>query len=247
MFAPLVPIKIASIYNGDLPMRMAKCTSDMHAALFGVIAEFEGTNNSLVLSDLYRSYDMQAQAHSDFVTHKKTAFSPPPGGSMHEAGRAFDLDLDQIRAIKLAGFWPIAKRHGLSPIIDAPDPGKNEAWHFDCRGSHDLVYRYYLAGEGDNFAKPYTAMAASAIVSTGQKVDDLGDDPQAGYIQSGLIRLGQKIGNLDGQIGRRTQDGLAALGIDSSANIASIANEIEQKLKTAFPAEYVAQDAVPDV
>jgi hypothetical protein len=243
MFAPLVPIKIASIYNGDLPKRMAKSTSDMHAALLGIIAEFNGTDNGLVLSDLYRSFEMQAQAHADFVTGKKTAFSPPPGGSMHEAGRALDLDLAEIRAIKLAGFWPMAKRHGLSPIIDTPDAGKNEAWHFDCRGSHDLVYRYYLAAQGDNFAKPYTAMPASAIVSTGQKVDKLGDDPRAGYIQSGLIRLGQNIGDLDGQIGRKTKDGLAALGIDPSADIASIASEIGQKLQTAFPGEYLVAGA----
>ena len=169
MFAPLVSIQIASIYGGDLPQRMAKCTPDMLAGVLGVAAELNSTDNRLVLSDMYRSYDMQFQAHLDFVTGKKKAFSPPPGGSMHEAGRAFDLDLDNIQAMGLAAFWPVGKRHGLTPIIDKPISSKSEAWHFDCRGSHDLVYRYYQSKLGDNFASPYTAMAASAIVSPGKR------------------------------------------------------------------------------
>jgi len=37
-----------------------------------------------MLSDLLRSYDMQLQAHLDYTSGKKSAFSPAPGGSMHE-------------------------------------------------------------------------------------------------------------------------------------------------------------------
>jgi hypothetical protein len=39
---------------------------------------------------------MQLQSHLDWKTGKKSAFSPPPGGSLHEAGRALDLDLDSL-------------------------------------------------------------------------------------------------------------------------------------------------------
>ena len=87
MFAPLLPIKIASIYNGDLPKRLARCTADMTSAVLGVVKDLGGTGNELVLSDMYRSHDMQFQAYMDYKTGKKSAFSPPPGGSMHEAGR----------------------------------------------------------------------------------------------------------------------------------------------------------------
>jgi len=247
MFAPLVSIRIASIYGGDLPPRMAKCTPDMLAGVLGVAAELDSTDNRLVLSDMYRSYDMQFQAHLDFVTGKKKAFSPPPGGSMHEAGRAFDLDLDNIQAMGLAAFWPVGKRHGLTPIIDKPISSKSEAWHFDCRGSHDLVYRYYQSKLGDNFASPYTAMAASAIVSTGQKVDKLGSDPKTGYIQSGLIRLGQQPGDLDGQIGPKTRTALEAIGISPDQDSAVIAERIERELQTKFPAEYFIQGVVPEL
>src|SRR4051812_32298727 len=102
MFTPLVEIKFYSIYGGPLPSRMAKCTPDTYRALFAVKENLKARNSDLVLSDLFRSYDMQFQANRDYVTGKKTAYSPPPGGSMHEAGRAFDLDLKYIKKMGLA-------------------------------------------------------------------------------------------------------------------------------------------------
>jgi hypothetical protein len=201
----------------------------------------KAAGGELILSDMYRSYDMQLQAHLDYITGKKSAFSPPPGGSMHEAGRAFDLDLSALK-MKLSDFWKIADKHGLKPIIDTPSAGANEAWHFDCRGSHDLVYKYYASGKGDNFAGPYTAMAASAIVSAGVKVDKLGSNPIPGFIQSGLIRLGQTIGDLDGRIGPKTRTALAALNIDPDASNDVVAAAIEKRLQAAFPDEYFIAD-----
>ena len=237
MFAPLEEIQIKSIYGGDLPKRMAHCTADMLNAVRLAAADVKAAGGELILSDMYRSYDMQLQAHLDFVTGKKSAFSPPPGGSMHEAGRALDLDLSKLK-MKLSDFWKIADKHGLNPIIDTPSAGANEAWHFDCRGSHDLVYKYYASGKGDNFAGPYTAMAASAIVSTGVKVDALGSNPVTGFIQSGLIRLGQMIGDLDGRIGPKTRTALTALGIDPDASNDVVAAAVEKRLQVSFPDEY---------
>ena len=51
---------------------------------------------------------------------------------MHEAGRAFDLDLDVIKnsGISLQEFWEIANKYGILQIISTPDFGKDEAWHF---------------------------------------------------------------------------------------------------------------------
>jgi hypothetical protein len=237
MFAPLEDLQIKSIYGGDLPKRMARCTPDMLSAVHLVAADVRAAGGELILSDMYRSYDMQFQAHLDYVTGKKSAYSPPPGGSMHEAGRAFDLDLSALK-MKLSEFWKLAAKRGLQPIIDTPSEGANEAWHFDCRGSHSRVYDYYAAGKGDNFARPYAAMAASAIVSTGIKVDVLGDDPISGFIQSGLIRLGQTIGDLDGRIGPKTRTAIQAFKVDPDASGADIAAAIEKLLQSAFPDEY---------
>ena len=122
MKTPLLTTNIISIYKnklGDLlplPSRMAWCTPDTQTALFGIATDLAKKGGKLILSDLFRSYDMQAQSHQDFLAKRKKAFSPPPGGSLHEAGRAFDLDLSAIK-IKLEDLWKIAVKYGVFPII----------------------------------------------------------------------------------------------------------------------------------
>lgn len=248
MFTPLMKITIDSIYdNGPLPVRMAHCTPDTFAGTFAIQKDLRAAGTNLVLSDMFRSFEMQFEAHQDFITGKKTANSPPPGGSMHEAGRAFDFDLGKIKAMGLKAFWTIAAKHGFMPIIDQPDIGKNEAWHFDCRGSHQLVYDYYKAGKASNFKSPYTAMAASGIVSIGVKVEALGQDPKPAYVQSGLIRLGKTIGGMDGDIGTKSKTALSELGIDAGQPIDAIAAAIDAKLLEKFPGEFATPDAAPAV
>ena len=246
MRVPLSQIAIPSIYmkNGirlPLPARMAQCTPDTLSAIQGISVDVAKAGGVLYLSDLFRSYDMQLQSHLDYVTGKKKAFSPPPGGSLHEAGRAFDLDLGNLK-MPLERFWPIANRHGVFPIIKRPDPKASEAWHFDCRGSHNLVYEYYSAGKASNM-KPYEAMAASAILAIGVKVDRFGARQREAAIQTCIIRLGPVIGNIDGAIGARTEAALATLGVpfrDAEETL----RMLENKLQMAFPAEYrsVASD-----
>ncbi|MCW3087548.1 MAG: hypothetical protein JWQ78_934 [Sediminibacterium sp.] len=244
MKSPLVHVNIISIYKnalGDplpLPARMAFCTPDMYSAMFSIGADLAKKGGKLILSDLFRSYDMQAQSHNDYASGKKKAFSPPPGGSFHEAGRGLDLDLSAIK-IPLVDFWKIAAKYGVVPIIPQPKANVSEAWHFDCRGSHQLVYEYYTAGKGTNM-KPYTAAAASGILSIGVHVDSFGANQTQAAIQSCLVRLGKVIGNIDGQIGRRTQLALTELGIpfDLSAMdemLLQAENQVQQK----FPAEFV--------
>ena len=241
MKSPLIPVVAPSIYEVGgirvaLPPKMAQCTPDMKLALQNTATDLQNAGGRLVLSDLFRSYDMQLGSHLDFVSGKKKAFSPPPGGSLHEAGRAFDLDLTAMK-ISLADFWVIAAKNGLVPIVDQPIKGKSESWHFECRGSHTLVQAYYKAGKGDNFDKPYQAMAASAIVSVGVKVDKFADGQDHAYVQSGLIRLGRVIGNLDGQIGPKTRDALTALGIGTTS-IAEMIAGVDRSLQVTFPTEF---------
>lgn len=247
MSAPLVSVQVMSIYTraGDrvlLPARMAFATPDMQMALQRIGADVRDHGGAFFLSDLYRSYDMQLQAHMDYVTGKKKAFSPAPGASMHEAGRAFDVDLDSLR-MDLSAFWKIVERHLVVPIIDTPTSGKSESWHFECRGSHQRVYDYYKAGKGKNFSSPAAAMAASAIVATGVKVDKFGTHLQAAQIQSALIRLGSDIGNLDGDIGPRTLDALEKLHLHDVPADQQLA-AVELLLQKQFAAEYF--EATPD-
>ena len=179
---------------------------------------------------------MQLQSHLDFINGKKTAFSPAPGGSLHEAGRALDLDLDNL-GMSLGEFWELARPLGLSPIIEMPNADVSEAWHFDCRGSHQIVYDYYKGGKGTNFSKPYAAMAASAIVSIGVKVDKFGENQTAAAIQSALIRLGQTLGNIDGNIGLKTRAALDAVGVPFSEP-QTMLDALEGLLRRMFPMEY---------
>jgi hypothetical protein len=240
MSAPLVNIQYPSIYmNGptraNLPERMAKCSPDTKKAILGIAAEIKKLGGELILSDLFRSYDMQFQSHKDYVMKKKKAFSPAPGGSMHEAGRAFDMDLSAIK-ITLKKFWEIAAPFGFVPIITEPKAGVSESWHFDHHGSHQLVYDYYKAGKANNMPA-YTAMAASGIVSIGVTVDQFGAKQKDAFVQSALIRLGQNIGNMDGDVGPKSKSALSALGINSN-DLAAAAVSIENLLKKKFPDEY---------
>lgn len=240
MSAPLVSISILSIYknaageNVSLPERMSQGTPDMRAALSRIGDDVRAVGGRFRLSDLYRTYEMQMQAHMDFVSRKKTAFSPPPGGSMHEAGRAFDVDLAALH-MSLDAFWKIAARHGVVPIIDKPSTAIKECWHFECRGSHEKVRLYYAAGKGKNM-KPAEAMAASAIVSTGVKVNRFRDQTGAA-IQSALIRLDQDIGDIDGAVGPRSKSAIAGLGITAS-DPAAILTALDAKLAARFPGEW---------
>lgn len=245
MFAPIVEIVIPSIYPkanpGPLPKRMAKCTVDMKQALQAIATEVMGKGGKLILSDLFRTHDEQLQANKDYESGKKSAYSPPPGGSFHESGRAFDLDLGALGHLgatgdRLTAFHPLAESRGVTPIT-APDCHLSESWHYERRASHQLVHDYYAQGNGTNFQKPAKAAAASAIVSVGIPVDALGPDPLTGYIQSGLIRLGQLIGNLDGSIGPKTINALNALNIQFG-KLEDMAQALEFKLMERFPDEY---------
>lgn len=241
MPVPLQRVTVPSIYkvNGErvpLPTRLAWASPDMARAIDAVAAALRAKSGRLVLSDLFRSYDMQLQAHLDYVQKRKTAYSPPPGGSLHEAGRALDLDLGSLK-MTLAAFWPIARSCGLTPIIAKPDGGADEAWHFECRGSHALVYDYYKAGNGVNFDKPYKAMAASAILGSAIRVDVFGENQSAAYVQSGLIRLGHRLGNMDGLIGGKTREALSAAGITATA-LPKMVEQVEQRLQAKFPTEF---------
>ena len=230
---PLIPITVASIYhNQALPTRMAKCTPDTAGAIQAIVEDLRGLGHELRLSDLFRSYEMQRQANRDFVEGKKKAYSPPPGGSMHEAGRAMDIDLGSM-GVPLGQFWDIAKAHGFSPIIDSPNPSRSEAWHFDCRGSHEAVYRYVQQGKAGAAIAPYTQMAHSAIVAIGVPVDGL-PDQGVGFLQAALIRLGFDPGRIDGVMGSRTLGAMRAAGVDPD----DPAGSVSLLLKQRFPGEF---------
>jgi hypothetical protein len=229
MLTPMVPVTLPSIYNNQpLPARMARASKDFAVAL----ADLSQKLPRLRWSDLFRSYEMQKAANADYLEGRKKAFSPPPGGSFHEAGRAMDIDLSTI-GMSLADFWAFLKPLGMVPIINQPDSRMSEAWHFEYRGSHQKVYDYAAAGHVRADISPYKMAAASAILGLGIHVDQVKDQNVA-LVQSALIRLGYDAGPIDGDPGGRTLSALQQAG----TTLDNAEQALAPRLQEAFPNEF---------
>jgi hypothetical protein len=174
---------------------------------------------------------MQRQAHLDYREGRKTAFSPPPGGSLHEAGRAIDrLVIDGCAAEAVLG-----DRQGpwIFPIIDSPNPSRSEECHFDYRGSHNVVYEYVKKGKAGSLIPPTRRGRHSAIASVGVQLDMV-PDQTAAFIQAGLIRLGFDPGRIDGVVGARTLAAMREADVDPDDPAGSLSSHLKQR----FAAEY---------
>jgi hypothetical protein len=174
----LVSVTIKGIYptkDGLLPSKMARMAPDAAAALDAVRKDIEARGGCFRLSDCYRDSAMQARAHQDYVTGRKKAYSPPAGGSMHEAGRAIDLDL---AALIHPGSVPkgsqlfdendvraIFEQHGWTFIAPAGNPHRvdvKESWHIEFRAQFQATYDATLA-KLHNHGAAYRAMVKAAI------------------------------------------------------------------------------------
>ncbi len=246
---PLVPVPIASIYtrNGapaPLPARMAWCAPDLRDALLALDTAVARRGGALRLSDLFRSAEMQDRAHADWKSGRKRAFSPPAGQSLHEAGRAFDLDLAALR-MPLAEFWRLAAPHGVMPVIGTPCATSLEAWHFERPGSHALVRAYSATSDGAVRGVPARrVMVESALLALGLRAPRLGVRQREGFVQTALIRLGASPGPVDGIIGRRTRAALETFGLEW-ADPAHTVRMLEHLLRARFPEEHTVSGAPP--
>ncbi len=215
---------------------MAWCAPDLRDALLALDAEVARRGGALRLSDLFRSAEMQDRAHADWKSGRKRAFSPPAGQSLHEAGRAFDLDLAALR-MPLPEFWRLAALHGVVPIIGTPCPTSLEAWHFERPGSHAMVRDYCATPDGAvRGVSARRVMAESALLALGLRVPRLGGRQREGFVQTALIRLGAGPGPVDGLIGRRTRAALATLGLEWG-DTADTVRGLEHLLRARFPEE----------
>jgi hypothetical protein len=231
----LVDIEIASIYDhGPLPRGLARCAPDTRVAIFSLAHAMNNRGRKLRVSDLFRSREYQREAHNQWLMGRKRAYSPPPGGSLHEAGRAMDIDLGAT-GMPLADFWKMAAEFGFTPAIDVPDARLPKAWHFDHRGSHGAVFEYVRSGKAGGKLSPYRQMAISAALAAGVEVDGCGDRTIA-ELQSGLIRLGHDPGPIDGIVGPRTR--LAAVHFGAALELAC--NRVEAELRIRWPQEFAA-------
>ena len=129
----VVKLRVPGIYGtkgNPLPARMAKLVRPAAVALRKVYADVVAEGGHLYISDMFRSFAEQQKAHEDWKTGKKTAYSPPACNSVHESGRAMDIDAfdtgighKRVRQILLA--------HGWINIVDTLTGA--ECWHYEFR------------------------------------------------------------------------------------------------------------------
>ena len=106
----------------------------------------------LYISEMWRSSDDQRKSYIDFVTGRKASFSLPPGLSMHESGRAIDIDTrpDKLR-IPHEKIREILISCGWSPLVPLGSLGD---YHYEYRSTMQqkkYAVEGYIAMVDDSF------------------------------------------------------------------------------------------------
>ena len=129
----VVKIRVPGIYGkkGDpLPQRMAKLVKPAAQALQQVYKDIVAEGGHLFISDMFRSFAEQQKAHEDWKSGRKSAFSPPACNSVHESGRAMDIDaFDTVIGHKRVR--EILIKHGWVNIVQTLTG--DECWHYEFR------------------------------------------------------------------------------------------------------------------
>ncbi len=129
----VVKVELPGIYpKGDpLPEHMAKLVEEAAVGLAKVYEQIVEEGGHLYISDMLRSAAMQQKAHEDWKSGRKSSYSPPACSSVHESGRAIDIDPfdtgighKRVREILNANGWT-----NIVPTLT----GK-ECWHYEFRG-----------------------------------------------------------------------------------------------------------------
>ncbi|MDX6692705.1 MAG: zinc D-Ala-D-Ala carboxypeptidase, partial [Blastocatellia bacterium] len=201
-FNDVVKVRVPSIYGtkGDpLPERMAKLVRPAALALQKVYQAVAAEGGHLFISDMFRTFAEQQKAHSDFITGRKKAFSPPACNSVHESARAIDIDAFDTE-IGHRRVRQILNAHGWVNIVVTLTG--SECWHYEFREQKF---------EDIKKARGYTAMARSMKEEIGN-VGDVGnaekEKEKVKFIQDSLNKImGLNLG-VDGIYGERTKQAI---------------------------------------
>ena len=134
-------VRIPGIYGrkGDpLPARMAKLVRPAAESLQQVYQQVVAEGGHLYISDMFRSAAEQQRAHEDWKSGRKSAYSPPSCSSVHEAGRAIDIDAFDT-GIGHKRMRQILKSFGWIEITDSLTGA--ECWHYEFRESRWEEYK----------------------------------------------------------------------------------------------------------
>lgn len=197
--AGVVKLVVSGIYGrkGDpLPKRMAKLVRPAAEALQRVFAQVAAEGGHLYVSDMFRSAAQQQRAHEDWKSGRKSAYSPPSCNSVHEAGRAIDIDAFDT-GIGHARVREILNQHGWLHITDSLTGA--ECWHYEYR---EQRWEDYKAAHG------YAAMARAMKQEIGNTVgldraESAKDEHR--WLQAALNRLLGLALVVDGMYGEATR------------------------------------------
>ena len=154
------------------------------------------------VTELHRDVAVQAKARAAYESGQKKAFVALPGRSNHNAGRAIDIHLGELKFPGVAAdkqldkLWGIARPLGWSPIIKSPSESASESWHFDFWGDMAGVYK--------RLGYSNAAFAGALLVGHA--------GPGTSYatvLQALLARAGLYLGVIDGIVGSNTTHALA--------------------------------------
>ena len=193
---------------------------DFKDALLKLQQLVKSAGGNLWITDLTRDWKTQDKAHTEYLVGKKP-FVAKPGGSFHGAGRAVDLDIQNLnfptpKQDWLKKLWELALPLGFRPVIDKPEMNKSEAWHYDFVG----VWKNALE------KLSYSEAAKCATLDVGMWNPEKDKDVvYKMFIQAQLIRLGHyEIGAVDGLIGRKTITTLQTYDIRDFTDLESVAS-----------------------
>lgn len=202
----LTEIKVEDIYEGTdyLPSHMARLIPKAWESLQKVIEDVEEYGGNIRLSDAFRDNRDQMKAHLDYRMGRKEQYSPPPGLSMHEAGRAIDIDWRyESLKLKQTKVAEILRDHGWNSIVSHfGDPTKvdvEEEHHWEFRDGLENIYEEH----------GYNNMAEYAI----KQVDNFPDEELMEDSYKRAVRDAQKLledvgidpGPIDGKFGPKTE------------------------------------------
>lgn len=230
-FIDVVYVKVPSIYpitaslenKRALPKRMARLIKPAARALDNAMIEIAREGGTIFISDMFRSASDQARAHADYMSGRKSAYSPPPGGSMHEAARAIDIDTGHT-GIGLARVKKIFKKHGIIGIAERG----SECWHHDWRGP-DGQAAYDAGGSG---MSKYRAMARHCIDAIGNihgKTDSENHEAMTRDLQKKLNRAINAGLIEDGIMGDQTRMAVAKFQSLHGLEVDSIAGPLTRE------------------
>lgn len=230
-FQGVCNVTVPSIYGTKgqpLPKRMAKMVHAAAQALQRVFRDVVALGGHLYITDMFRSAVDQQRAHEDWKTGRKTAYSPPSCSSVHEAGRAIDIDAFDT-GIGHERVRQILNKHGWVNIVKSLTGP--ECWHYEFR---EEAWESYKA------KYDYAAMARAMKAEIGNLVGAAQADKKKEEIRQLQFALNTILGcrlTADGRYGEDTKAairqfqqkyGLQVDGVAGPITLKTIAQVLEK-------------------